>query len=1791
MSYSDITIALKSTNIASPVIALINTFVAQDAEASDPTLGMCGTKCYDARTDNKEITYVHSNNTILPVNDSIAIRKGISLHGYVFAEQTGCIVSGANFNVCMDGNRMTVSFVHPTAGMQSVSAGLPLFRWASFSISVNPNFMTIFIRNRSDGIITKNAIDFKYKPIDNDDPGYIPYAVDFTLGNLQNGMYYIHFDKPFATGVKPFCAEQTGLCDFSYTSVILDPYSTESGRYNLSLSHFDNNNSYTGIGMCDWYDDAAGYYRCVNNKSGLLENLWGDLSDGVLGGSFYANPTSINGVIVYDRFGILQYKTLSGITEKYGIEFNGQDFTWKSLGVTRPSFSVVLDKLNLGAEALQPISIDSSRTDNFKSYTFSDKWLWSAKGFLADIPCPNGSFALSDGCWQQKSLCYNNAVELYPSHQRECYQWSGWDHCINNAETPINNQCWNYLTPANLCPSDGRVYNTVKAIDGFAGCKTIATPNTPYPYCPSGYTYTGKTLLDGSCIKILGDICPSGYSYDGNNCVREIVTTKSCNVTNTNTTQIYSCNDLSEKAFCNTVTNTSQCVSKPISVIQNGACNVSDVMWANIATTQGYYCKKVAEQKDCPKNYTIQEGKCVINSTITQPFSISSQGSCVIQDGTTVNGILHHNGSCDPIQPYKFTESYNIAGKSCTGDYASVTVDDCSCSRPGAIPPDTCSVSYKCAQDSFCPQPPDGCTYYENACSGLSIWNNIQACSYKCPSTGMVCPLGDSIACDAFNNCSADKYSCPLGQFPCTTLNNSTTCQNSKFECPVKGFPCDPATNQCTVQSINTLFTCPSPSFPCDSNGACKIINTETIPTNCPNLPQHPDTGTNKCIEETPILCPSGTYVPAVKNCVSCPSGTLDMATGLCIVDKCPQGVNDWTCRTEKTATCQNGQWLNPLTGDCIQSVPPSPCQPIGNTQGALDTTVQPPVCRYSYPDTITNVQQPSSTACCSPCNCPPTPCDTTINPQCTPTLNPPSTTCCQNACSCPPIPTYDACAPSFTFSNGNCISSFPAQCQPGYSFGGYFNNISLNTMCNQNMGNSCTGDYSYSTVSLKCVHYAPAGCSSGVKMITPDTASTGIDNKGYSGCYTLSPNNNGNVTCPSGEISLNGSCYSYAQPACDGDNSFNLIHGAANEWGEWSGSCWKKTKDVCPSGSIMSYGSTVNGVFSTQQGCFFPSTSVEMSGITLSSPPVIAQDLCNEIEYKREGSGFKPCTPKTILNNVIIYEGSSNDMLCPIAGTSATCSQIVGEVFMCGTDKICSGCFNPDKKGEDLSPYADINAIKMYGSFVTGLASSMYFYTEVKDKLIKMHGARLPKQIEVASVKALWGLSEDIWVSDALPNECKMNASSAKCMDFKKRLVVIWENANDKNFLNVCVYDANGNAICTADMVACSNNICPLGNNYPCVNYNGGSFCSSTKCASLADITITPGGAPIPIVDTGGYKDNNKFNTQGQCLGELKIFSGKAQRCRFDYGLLNKNCCKCEGSNCTISDSSGSYLSAISTAYNIGKALYTAVQVGTYISQLAMTGTTTIQLTGTALTTANATLASYGLGSTTVSTLGVTTIASPGMLASETAPIIQAGVTDYLSAMINPTTIAISVAVMLITKLILLQCDVEDITTVAMKGNFMKPPDKNDGMCHYVGEYCDHELPFGLCWARANMYCCFNSKISRIIHEQVRNNPQINGPLLKKFEIYKKVVGWANDEKYPDCDGFTPNEFSMIDFSKVDLSEYYGENFKSTLETNAANLQNQRPSDYKGNEKSKDNKTMGEHIQNTVNTQTDYNK
>lgn len=110
---------------------------------------------------------------------------------------------------------------------------------------------------------------------------------------------------------------------------------------------------------------------------------------------------------------------------------------------------------------------------------------------------------------------------------------------------------------------------------------------------------------------------------------------------------------------------------------------------------------------------------------------------------------------------------------------------------------------------------------------------------------------------------------------------------------------------------------------------------------------------------------------------------------------------------------------------------------------------------------------------------------------------------------------------------------------------------------------------------------------------------------------------------------------------------------------------------------------------------------------------------------------------------------------------------------------------------------------------------------------------------------------------------------------------------------------------------------------------------------------------------------------------------------------------------------------------------------------------------------------------------------------------------------------LAITVSIMIIQAL--LACDQSEIKTQLKLGA---------NICTPVGSYCSADFPIIGCLQVTNSYCCYNSKLAKIINEQGR--PQIG-------------KGWGVPEA-PDCSGFTPSQIQQIDFTKIDFSSFYND-------------------------------------------------
>jgi conjugal transfer mating pair stabilization protein TraN len=310
--------------------------------------------------------------------------------------------------------------------------------------------------------------------------------------------------------------------------------------------------------------------------------------------------------------------------------------------------------------------------------------------------------------------------------------------------------------------------------------------------------------------------------------------------------------------------------------------------------------------------------------------------------------------------------------------------------------------------------------------------------------------------------------------------------------------------------------------------------------------------------------------------------------------------------------------------------------------------------------------------------------------------------------------------------------------------------------------------------------------------------------------------------------------------------------------------------------------------------------------------------------------------------------------------------------------------------------------------------------------------------------------------------------------------------------------------------------NTCPLGAQYACMEYQGKMQCSPNPCFNPG----APGTEEIANLDESMLQDDGPKDVNGNCLGQIYIFNGKASRCRppgLTVGMIN-NCCE---SDKVASEDTGTSITAatqgVQMAYEIGQVAYYGNALVTGAAEISAISTTATGAV-TSMTVVSAT------GATTTLSGAAATGAYATMASGATgASAIGAGMQAYAAALLNPATIVVAAVVLVVMKVLMGSgCDQGDIQTG------MQNAAKD---CHYVGDYCQKKWRLVGCVQKAKSFCCFNSKMARIIHEQGR-------PQLQAFQ----PNGDWGDPKQPNCRGFTPDEFQALDFSRIDLSEYFSD-------------------------------------------------
>jgi hypothetical protein len=255
-----------------------------------------------------------------------------------------------------------------------------------------------------------------------------------------------------------------------------------------------------------------------------------------------------------------------------------------------------------------------------------------------------------------------------------------------------------------------------------------------------------------------------------------------------------------------------------------------------------------------------------------------------------------------------------------------------------------------------------------------------------------------------------------------------------------------------------------------------------------------------------------------------------------------------------------------------------------------------------------------------------------------------------------------------------------------------------------------------------------------------------------------------------------------------------------------------------------------------------------------------------------------------------------------------------------------------------------------------------------------------------------------------------------------------------------------------------------------------------------------------------------------------LKVFSGEFNRCDRrtagfgGAGIGSKNCC-----NISAPDPQSNHDIMSDMKQQVGMSAATSMlsyvtDTGSkYVYDFMMKSDTFSNIAGAQ------SASSIGSGGLSASGIGVS-YAGVGLsygasTAAGTASYSIAGSSVHLT--FNPYAFAITAAIMLYDAYQqAIACDEQDYQTATLK---------KGGLCYSYGSWCDKKQSgiFGsTCIRYRTGHCCYNSKIARIINQQAR--PQLNLSMS-------------------DCGGLTPDQLNMIDWSRIDLSEFVAEILKNS--------------------------------------------
>lgn len=382
------------------------------------------------------------------------------------------------------------------------------------------------------------------------------------------------------------------------------------------------------------------------------------------------------------------------------------------------------------------------------------------------------------------------------------------------------------------------------------------------------------------------------------------------------------------------------------------------------------------------------------------------------------------------------------------------------------------------------------------------------------------------------------------------------------------------------------------------------------------------------------------------------------------------------------------------------------------------------------------------------------------------------------------------------------------------------------------------------------------------------------------------------------------------------------------------------------------------------------------------------------------------------------------------------------------------------------------------------------------------LHQGRLPEQVKELEHTHLITSDWDSSQCDKAGKQCKQVAS--KCIEGKATKIVngvpVTKECWKEERTMQCSDSTQTHNECT---VLDQNASCQF-KNEQCVHTLPDGSCQIKE----KTYSCTESPASSKEVNTCVDRDFSKTMTAMEMSREMqrfydpdkqRFFNGEPNYCSIKLGgtldgVLGGDCCKTQAEPSKFKDF--------------------AMQQGTTMAANYLMSSVASHYTYTTLTSQAASYLGTALSSAGVTGVAATTSSVSGGIGAYGFTLGPSATGSGLTVAFDPVSFGAAIAVMALQQW--LKCGQDEVLT-AMK--------RKADLCHYVGSYCDQKV-LGACVKKREAQCCYVSKLAKIVN--VGGKQQLG-------------LTFGTPENL-SCEGFTAQDMEKLDFSKLDLSEFYQE-------------------------------------------------